>query len=144
MNLSDIKSGLINASASINRRLKDMKDNGEDRSNIVLNKIAQLAPLIDLIGFNMEELILQAGIPSGATVIFVKQKDVDDATIEAILKKNENKEMLALIVRALQKADALQKKMNLCHYSFTKFYLKLGVPPEVSLRFSRVYEADDD
>jgi hypothetical protein len=137
MNLSEIKSGLINASASINRRLKDTKDNGEDRSSIVLDKIAQLAPLIDLIGFDMEELVLQAGIPAGATVIFAKKKDVDEATIEAILKKNENKDMLALIVRALQKADSLQKKMKLSHYNFTKFYLKLGVPPEVSLRFSR-------
>jgi len=137
MNLTDIKSGLINASASINRRLKDTKDNGEDRSSIVLDKIAQLAPLIDLIGFDMEELVLQAGIPAGATVIFAKKKDVDEATIEAILKKNENKEMLALIVRALQKADSLQKKMKLSHYNFTKFYLKLGVPPEVSLSFSR-------
>jgi hypothetical protein len=140
MNLTDIKSGLINASASINRRLKDTKDNGEDRSSIVLDKIAQLAPLIDLIGFDMEELVLQAGIPAGATVIFAKKKDVDEATIEAILKKNENKEMLALIVRALQKADRLQKKMKLSHYNFTKFYLKLGVPPEVSLRFLRVDE----
>jgi len=140
MNLTDIKSGLINASASINRRLKDTKDNGEDRSSIVLDKIAQLAPLIDLIGFDMEELVLQAGIPAGATVIFAKRKDVDEATIEAILKKNENKEMLALIVRALQKADRLQKKMKLSHYNFTKFYLKLGVPPEVSLRFLRVDE----
>jgi len=137
MNLSEIKSGLINASASINRRLKDTKDNGEDRSTIVLDKIAQLAPLIDLIGFDMEQLVLQAGIPAGGTVIFVKKKDVDEATIEAILKKNENKEMLALIVRALQKADSLQKKMKLSHYNFTKFYLKLGVPPEVSLSFSR-------
>jgi hypothetical protein len=140
MNLSDIKSGLINASASINRRLKETKDNGEDRSSIILDKIAQLAPLIDLIGFDMEELVLQAGIPAGATVIFAKKKDVDEATIEAILKKNENKEMLALIVRALQKADSLQKKMKLSHYSFAKFYLKLGVPPEVSLRFLRVDE----
>ncbi len=142
MNLSDIKSGLINASASINRRLKETKDNSEDRSSIVLDKIAQLAPLIDLIGFNMEEMVLQAGIPAGATVIFAKKKDVDEATIEAILKKNENKEMLALIVRALQKADSLQKKMKFSHYNFTKFYLKLGVPPEVSLRFSRSDEGN--
>jgi len=51
-----------------------------------------------------------------------------------------NNEMLVLIVRALQKADSLQKKMKLSHYNFTKFYLKLGVPPEVSLRFSRTDE----
>jgi hypothetical protein len=107
-----------------------------------LNKIAELAPFIDLIGFNMKELILPAGIQGGATVIFVKEKDVDEDTIDVILKKNENKEMLALIVRALQKADALQRKMQLRNYNFTKFYLKLGVPPEVSLRFSRVPDWD--
>jgi len=55
-------------------------------------------------------------------------------------KQMNNNEMLVLIVRALQKADSLQKKMKLSHYNFTKFYLKLGVPPEVSLRFSRTDE----
>ena len=129
MNLSDVKAGLINASASINRKLKEMNVNGKDRTTLLLNKIVELAPLVDLIGFNMKELIVQGGIPESATVIFIKERDVDPAIIEAVLKENESKELLGLLVRALQKGETLQKKLKLSNYLFSSMHLKLGVPP---------------
>ena len=118
MNLSDVKAGLINASASINRKLKEMNVNGKDRTTLLLNKIVELAPLVDLIGFNMKELIVQGGIPESATVIFIKERDVDPAIIEAVLKENESKELLGLLVRALQKGETLQKKVEIIKLPF--------------------------
>lgn len=115
-----------------------MNVNGKDRTTLLLNKIVELAPLVDLIGFNMKELIVQGGIPESATVIFIKERDVDPAIIEAVLKENESKELLGLLVRALQKGETLQKKLKLSNYLFSSMHLKLGVPPEVSLRFLRV------
>jgi len=142
MNLSDVKAGLINASASINRKLKEMNVNGKDRTTLLLNKIVELAPVVDLIGFNMKELLVQGGIPESATVIFLKERDVDPATIEAILKENEDNDLLALLVRALQKGETLQKRLRLSNYLFSSIHLKLGVPPEVSLRFLRVDKSE--
>jgi hypothetical protein len=138
MNLTEIKSGLINASASMNRRLKEMKDHKNDRASMVLNEVLELAPLIDVTGFSMREVIVKAGIPTGATIIFVKEKEVDTATIEALLGKNKDNDLLFMIIKALQKAEVLQKKMNLSNFRFSTLQLKLGVPPEVSLKFSRI------
>jgi len=45
-----------------------------------------------------------------------------------------------LIVRALLKADALQKGMNLSHYKFNGLSMKIGLPPDISLKFTRVAE----
>jgi hypothetical protein len=86
----------------------------------------------------MREVIVKAGIPTGATIIFVKEKEVDTATIEALLGKNKDNDLLFMIIKALQKAEVLQKKMNLSNFRFSTLQLKLGVPPEVSLKFSRI------
>jgi len=48
--------------------------------------------------------------------------------------------MLKLIVRALLKADALQKGMNMSHYKFSGLVMKIGLPPDVSLKFVRAAE----
>jgi hypothetical protein len=69
-----------------------------------------LAPLIEVTGFNMKDVSVDVGIPPGMTISFVKEKDVDAETINQLLEENKDKEMLKLIVRALLKADALQKR----------------------------------
>jgi len=42
-----------------------------------------------------------------------------------------------MIVNGLQKADSLQKSMNLSHYKFHGLGMKVGLPPVISLKFSR-------
>jgi len=44
---------------------------------------------------------------------------------------------LKLIVRALLKADLLQKGMKLSHYKFNGLNMKIGLPPDISLKFTR-------
>jgi len=74
------------------------------------------------------------------SISFVKEKDVDAETINQLLEDNKDKEMLKLIVRALLKADALQKGMDLSHYKFSGLSMKIGLPPDISLKFVRAVE----
>ena len=117
--------------------LKDVKDSGADKINGFVNDILGLAPLIEVTGFNMKDVSVEVGIPPGLTISFVKEKDVDAETIDKLIKENEDKEMLKLIVRSLQKADALQKGMDLSHYKFSGLNMKIGLPPDISLKFTR-------
>ena len=78
----------------------------------------------------MSDIGVDMGIPPGISISFIKEKDVDPETIDQILE-----EMLRIIVRSLQKADSLQKGMNLSHYKFRGLTMKLGLPPEMSLKF---------
>ena len=71
------------------------------------------------------------------SISFVKEKDVDTETINQLLEENKDKEMLKLIVRALLKADLLQKGMKLSHYKFNGLNMKIGLPPDISLKFTR-------
>jgi len=120
--------------------LKDAKEAGAEKINGFVNDILGLAPLIEVTGFNMKDVSVEAGIPPGMTISFVKEKEVDADTINQLLEANKDKEMLKLIVRALLKADSLQKGMNLSHYKFSGLSMKIGLPPDISLKFVRASE----
>jgi len=117
--------------------LKDMKEASLEKINILANDILGLAPLIELTGFNMKEVSVDVGIPPGIGITFLKERDVDAETIHQLLEDNKGKEMLRLIIRALQKADSIQKGMNLAHYIFKGLNMKIGLPPDMSLKFVR-------
>jgi hypothetical protein len=117
--------------------LKDAKEAGAEKINGFVNDILGLAPLIEVTGFNMKDVSVDAGIPPGMSISFVKEKDVDAETINQLLEDNKDKEMLKLIVRALLKADAMQKGMNMSHYKFSGLSMKIGLPPDISLKFTR-------
>ena len=116
MVIDEIKSNVSLAVSSVSGKLKDslsflsdIKDAGWDKVNILVNDVLGLAPLIEVTGFNMKEISVEAGIPPGILLSFLKEKDADAETIDKMLEEHKDKEMLTLIVRALQKADALQK-----------------------------------
>jgi len=117
--------------------LSDLKDAGWENISTVVNDILGLAPLIEVTGFSMKDVCVDASILPSITLAFVKQKDVDPETIEKLLEENKDREMLTLIVRSLQKADSLQKGMKLSNYSFRGLSMKIGLPPDISLKFSR-------
>ena len=117
--------------------LKDMKEASLAKINTLVNDILGLAPLIEMTGFNMKEVSVDVGIPPGISISFVKERDVDAETIHQLLEDNKDKEILKLIIRALQKADSIQKGMNLSHYVFRGLHMKIGLPPDMSLKFVR-------
>ena len=144
MAIADLKSNVADVMSSASDKLintlsflKDVKEAGGEKINTLVKDIPGLAPLIEVTGFNMKEVSIDATIPPGIGISFFKEKEVDDDTINKLLEDNKDKEMLKLIVRALQKADGLQKGMNLSHYKFYGLNMKIGLPPDVSLKFSR-------
>ena len=145
MVLEKIKSGLTSVASSIESTLdeslsflSDIKEAGSEKIDAFVNKIQDLAPLIDQMGFNMNELEVGIGIPPEINLAFEKEKDVDAETIEKLLKANEDKPLLSLIIHTLQKADALVKGMNLSNYKLGQLSMKIGVPPDVSIKLLRI------
>ena len=57
--------------------------------------------------------------------------------------QHKEQDMLVLIVRALQKADGLQKAMKLSHYKFSGLGMKIGLPPDISLKFVRTEKQEE-
>lgn len=145
MVIADLKSNVADVMSSASDKLinslsflKDVKEAGAEKISGLVNDILGLAPLIEATGFSMKEVSIDATIPPAISISFFKQKDVDAETINKLLDENKDKEMLKLIVRGLQRADSFQKGLNLSHYKFHGLHMKIGLPPDISLRFSRV------
>ena len=144
MQIELVKSGIANAVSSVTGTIKnplsflsDLKEAGWEKVNTLVNDILGLAPLIDVTGFSMTDVSVDATIPPSITLSFSKERDVDPETIEKLLEENKDKDILTLIVKGLQKADLLQKGMNLSHYKFRGLGMKIGLPPDISLKFTR-------
>ena len=144
MVIEEMKTGISGAVTGFSGKLKDslsflsdLKDAGWEKISTLINDILGLAPLIEVTGFSMRDVSVDATIPPSITLAFVKEKEVDEKAIEDLLEQNKEKEMLTLIVRGLQKADNLQKAMKLSHYKFNGLSMKIGLPPDISLKFIR-------
>ena len=118
--------------------MSDLKEAGSEKVNAFVNKIEDLAPLLDQMGFNMNELDVGIGIPPEINLAFTKEKDVDAETIEILLKENVDKPLLSMIIHSLQNADALVKAMNLSNYKLAQLSMKIGVPPDMSIKLLRI------
>jgi hypothetical protein len=145
MSIEKIKSVASTAVVTADSKLKDslsflsdLKEEGWEKINTAVNNILGLAPLIEVTGFSMKDVSVDATIPPSITLAFVKEKDVDQETIEKLLEENKDKEILTLIVKGLQKADSLQKGMKLSHYNFRGLSMKIGLPPDISLKFTKM------
>ena len=147
MDIEIIKASISNAVDTLDIKLKDslsflkdMKEMAADKLNTLVSDILGLAPLIEVTGFNMKEVSVDAGFPTGITLAFVKERDIDSETIDKMLAEHKDQQILSLIVRGLQKADNMQKGMNLAHYKFRGLSMKIGLPPDISLKFTRLEE----
>ena len=133
--IEKIKSGISEAVDAIDSKLKDslsflsdLKEAGWEKVTALINDILGLAPLIEKTGYSMRDISVDATIPPGLTILFTKEKEVDPAIVEKLLEENSEKQLLT---------DSLQKSMNLSHYKFQGLGMKVGLPPVISLKFSR-------
>ena len=117
--------------------LSDLKEAGWEKVTTLINDILGLAPLIEKTGYSMRDISVDATIPPGIMILFTKEKEVDPVIVEKLLEENSEKQLLTMIVNGLQKADSLQKSMNLSHYKFLGLGMKVGLPPVISLKFTR-------
>ncbi len=145
MTLEEVKSGIADKITIVSDKLKgslsflkDMKEASTEKISTLVNDILGLAPLIEVTGFSMKDVSMDIGIPLGVNLTFTKEKDVDPEQIDQLLEEHKDKEILGLIVRALQKADTMQKEMALSNYKFAGLTMKIGFPPDVNLKFTRL------
>ncbi len=151
MGLTDFKLGLSDIITAGGETLKnslsfisDLKEAGIEKLNVFVEDILGLTPLIEVTGFTLDDIGVDIGIPPGISLGFSKTKDVDPETINQLLEENNEKEILRMIVKSLQKADDVQKGMNLANYKFRGLSMKIGLPPDISLKFRKIEPQNQD
>ena len=141
-NVFDETTGLLGEGyQSATGLLKETLSNFYDVKNLTSEKLADMAndlialsPIIENTGFRTKEINVGVSIPPRIVFHFEKFADVSKDDIDAILKENEDKTLLKVIVTTLVAADDFQKKLTLGNFKFNEIDIEVGVPPEVNVK----------
>ena len=141
-NVFDETTGLLGECyQSATELLKETLSNFYDVKNLTSEKLADMAndlialsPIIEKTGFRTKEINVGVSIPPRIVFHFEKFADVSKDDIDAILKENEDKTLLKVIVTTLVAADDFQKKLTLGNFKFNEIDIEVGVPPEVNVK----------
>jgi hypothetical protein len=145
MSIEKIKSVASSAAAAVDSKLKDsisflsdLKEAGWEKIKYSVNDILGLAPLIEVTGFSMKDVSVDASIPPSITLAFVKEKDVDPATIEKLIGRKQRQRNFDSHRERITKSRFITKGMKLSHYNFRGLSMKIGLPPDISLKFTKM------
>ncbi len=75
------------------------------------------------------------GIPPDVVLTFRKEKQISSEAIQELIEQHKDKEILTLILKALLTANTLQSKITFDKFFFAGVSIKLGIPPQVSLKY---------
>lgn len=135
-----MKSNLKEQIAGAAEYLSNLKDEGKEKIIDYFNNLTDLIPVIAETGYRLKGIDIDLSIPPGVDMHFEKFKDLSREAIDEILEKNKDKDMLKTIVNSLVAADDLHKKLKVGNLVFSDISLNIGLPPKVTLKFSKKKE----
>jgi hypothetical protein len=124
------------AMTAINEQIGELKEAGMDKIKAGIEELSSGMPLIEQSGFQIKDITLGLGIPPQVSIALAKTKAVESADIQKLIDANQDKKILCAILQALQTANNVQSKITMGKFLFTGVGIKMGIPPEVSLRYS--------
>ena len=143
----------ITSLASIQKKVADQTNTLKDKATEASSKLGGLAdlsieklkeviedvntalPIVEKVGYKAKELEIELGLTPGISIHFEKFCDASIEEIEKILKENEDKKILATLIRTLTKADELRAGMKLGKFIFSEVELELGINPKVKMKY---------
>jgi len=113
----------------------DVKNLTKVKVALITNDLIALAPIIEKTGYRAKEINIGVSVPPHIVFHFEKFAAVSASEIVSILKSNEDKTLLKVIVNTLVSADEFQQKLTLGNFKFNEIAIEIGIPPEVNVKF---------
>lgn len=117
-------------------KLQEVKEAGFDKLKAGIDELSNGLPLIEQAGFTVHDINIGIGIPPEVSLSFKKTNTVSSVDIQKIIDENQDKTILVPVLQALLTANNMQSKITMGKFNFTGVGIKVGIPPEVSLRYS--------
>lgn len=112
-------------------KLSDLGDDAREKLVDYANQLIDLLPIIEQCGYKSAGMKIDISIPPRITFLFENLKDISEIERHKILDANSDKELLALMVKALVSADALQSKLHKGNFRLKVIEMTVGIPPSV-------------
>ena len=133
--LSTAKDKASDAAGALSDKVNSLKEAGTDKIKSYMDEISHGLPLIEEAGFKVDGINIDLGLPPDISIGFSKTSEVSTETIQVLIEKNQDKKLLCLILNALHSANSLQSKITMDKFLFGGVSIKLGLPPEISLKY---------
>lgn len=113
----------------------DIKQSIDNKMQLYVIELNELLPAIYDIGYQVDLIEIEIGMPPKIIPSFSKIKDVSKEIIQNILNKYSDKKISTLILSSLIKADNMQNEISGNNLIFTGISLEVGIIPTVKLKF---------
>jgi hypothetical protein len=130
-----VKDKTSDVADALSVKVTALKEAGADKIKNYMDEISHGLPLIEEAGFKVDGINIDLSLPPDISIGFSKTNEVTSETIQLLIEDNQDKKLLCLILNALQSANNLQSKITMDKFVFAGVSIKLGLPPEVSLKY---------
>ncbi|MBK8345277.1 MAG: hypothetical protein IPL12_19560 [Bacteroidetes bacterium] len=116
----------------------DVKNLTTEKLAVIANDLIALSPIIEKTGYRTKEINIGVSLPPKIIFHFEKFADISKEEIAEILKENDDKTILKVIVGTLTTADEFQSKLTLGNFKFSEIDIEVGVPSQVNVKLMNV------
>ena len=142
--VADQTTTLKDKASEASGKLGDFADLSLDKLKGALEEVNSALPIVEKVGYKAKELEIELGLTPGVSIHFEKFSDVAAEEVEKILEENEDKKVIATMIKALTKADELRAGMKLGKFIFSEIELELGISPKVKMKYLEGKESSDE
>lgn len=119
-------------------KMNDLAESAKDKMAEQVSQLIEVSPAIQKLGFVVEGISVNMGLPPAAVFKFKKNHEVDMVVYEKLIEESQDKLLVKNLLRALVTAEQCQKKIKLGSFHVTCIDIEVGLTPGVSFQLSPV------
>ncbi|MBK8847741.1 MAG: hypothetical protein IPO27_14845 [Bacteroidetes bacterium] len=134
--LDTISAGIESSIESFKKTINNIPDfaqMGREKMYDFTNHLLNFSPLIEKAGYQTTGVTVNIGLPPKIIFHLRKFADLNDYEIETILKENSDKEILVMMIRAIEAADKFQQKITTGNFKVAEINIEVSIPPAVEV-----------
>ncbi len=116
-------------------KVAEMKDSVLERVNATIAEINLLLPHLATMGFHLEDMTIEVGIPTKLSLSLLKVSDEQASVFEGLLKEHAEKTLFCSVVKLLWQATALANKITFKNVRFSGIQIDIGALPNARIKF---------
>jgi hypothetical protein len=134
--LNKIKDAAGAAASAVGNAVSGVFGAGVDKLAGWVDDIAAASPHLQSVGYRVGNLQLELSLTPRVIVELIKEADVHDEAFQAVLANHPTNKTLRTLVKMIQQARRVEKKIHLTGHRFAALEVELGLPPAVRMRYA--------
>lgn len=125
------------AAQGLSDKAKEWVDAGIDKFKESLDALLALADRaeLDRVGYRLTDVEIEVSLTPRIVVFLDRTREVDDEAFAALLANHKDDSTVSTLLKALQQANAMDRRLRPRGRSMAGLRAELGVPPVLSLRY---------